>query len=221
MTTILWTDRRSRASGTVLGPEATISELYGWWRDNGRQLGRPLEDPVTASPSPGASVPPLVRVPGRPDAIVCDASSEPIIDLGDRTWRVQRIRFQNNPLYERVIIQLERTGRNRTDADTQVTVERFPISQLKDRMPNAPRPSRGGTILRIRMQGVNDAPNIRAFQPSGTGFVRELSVVKGKGMRSAVLSVAQGACYQVRVPIWGPSADGDERTASIFVDVRR
>ena len=53
-----------------------------------------------------------------------------------------------------------------------------------------------------------------------TELVREMSIVrKGTGW-AVVITSPKSTCYQVRIPIWGPSATGKERKAEIYIDLK-
>jgi len=218
---ILWTDQRNQTYGVVDGADADIATLFAWWRGNARPLGRATDEATTGPVEPTPSkAPPLVRVPGAPRAIVCNALSEPITDLWGRTWRVKNVDFLENPNYERVVINLERTGAVRNGNETAVTVERMPVSQLKAALPNAPSPRKGRTAIVVRMEGVKNAPNLLAYRPNSTDIIKELSIVKDGKSRAAVLGVTLEACYQVRIPVFGPSATGKERKAEVYIDLK-
>jgi len=205
----------------VDGADADIATLFAWWRGNARPLGRATDEATTGPVEPTPSkAPPLVRVPGAPRAIVCNALSEPITDLWGRTWRVKNVDFLENPNYERVVINLERTGAVRNGNETAVTVERMPVSQLKAALPNAPSPRKGRTAIVVRMEGVKNAPNLLAYRPNSTDIIKELSIVKDGKSRAAVLGVTLEACYQVRIPVFGPSATGKERKAEVYIDLK-
>ena len=45
--------------------------------------------------------------------------------------------------------------------------------------------------------------------------------MRGTGSRTAIVSLAGAGCYQVRIPVFGPSASGDEGLAEIFIDIPR
>jgi len=218
---ILWTDRRNQTYGVVDGADTDISSLFAWWRSNARPLGRDADGstPARVEPTP-SKAPSLVRVPGPPRAIVCTDLSEPIVDQWGRTWRVKNVDFLENPKYERVVINLERTGTVRNGNETAVTVERMPVPQLKAAVPNAPIPRKGRTAIVVRMEGVKNAPNLLAYRPSSTDIIKELSIVKDGKSRTAVLGVTREACYQVRVPVFGSSATGKERKAEVYIDLK-
>jgi hypothetical protein len=164
---------------------------------------------------------PLVRVPGAPNDVICTNLDEPIVDLHGRTWQRERVRFLDEPNYERVVLALQRTGRVREGRGAQVTVERMPVADLATEFPGAPRPRRGRTALVVRMDGVVQAPDLRGYRPEGLDLVRELSIVRGTRARTAILALAGDGCYQVRIPVFGPTATGNEDRAEIFVDIRR
>ena len=70
-------------------------------------------------------------MPGAPKAVSCAATSDVIPDEWDRAWKITTIDFRNRDGYERVVLNLERTGRNRTKWPTQAQIERMPNSQVK------------------------------------------------------------------------------------------
>jgi hypothetical protein len=71
------------------------------------------------------------------------------------------------------------------------------------------------------MQGVTQAPDLRAYRPQGIDLVKELSIVRGTRSRTAILSLNGDGCFQVRIPVFGPSASGGEERAEIFIDIPR
>jgi hypothetical protein len=146
---------------------------------------------------------------------------EPIVDSHGRTWQVERVRFLGRPDAERVVFVLRRTGRVRPGRGAEVSVDRMPVSEVASEVPGSSRPGRGSTALVVRMQGVTEAPDLRAYRPQGLDLVKELSLVRGTGSRTAILSLAGAGCYQMRIPVFGPSASGDEELAEIFIDVPR
>ncbi|MEA2026032.1 MAG: hypothetical protein U9O18_05015, partial [Chloroflexota bacterium] len=217
---IRWTDRRTQTFGVIEGTNGDISELYQWWRATARPLGRSVDAETDGPDGPTPSkAPPLVRVPGPPRAITCDAISEPIPDDWERTWRIKNIEFQIRGKTERVILNLERTGKNRKGKPTQAIIERMPVPQVADAVPGASRPKRGRTAIVVRLDGVRDAPDLRGYRPS-TDLVKELSIVRDGGSRVVILSTALDTCYQMRIPIWGPSATGNEDRAKVYIDLK-
>jgi hypothetical protein len=215
---LLWTDQRNNTYGVIGGTDAKTSELFKWWKSTGRALGRATTEPVEPTPGNGE---PLVRVPGNPRDISCAALSEPIPDVWGRTWTATKIDFLERPNYERVVIRLERAGKTRNGRDTEVIVERMPVSKLKRAVPNAPTPKRGKTAIVVRMNGLKSAPTLLGYRPSSTDIIKEFSLVKDGRSRAAVLSTLADTCYQVRVPIFGPSATGKERKAQIYIDLKK
>ncbi len=219
-----WTDTRSKTIGVADSLDPDLAQLYAWWKKNARKIGRPVDGGEVGGdavdPSPGEA-PPLVRVPGRPRQISCDDITEPILDTYNRKWRLNRVRFLNRAGYERVVLDLERTGANRSGTPTGITVRRVPISRLPDVAPGAPKPKRGRTAIVVQLDGVRDAPNLRAYRPTSTAISRELSIVRDGRSRTVVLAVPGNACYQVRVPVFGPSASGNEGRAEVFIDLKQ
>ena len=217
-----WTDTRSKTFGVVDSFDADLAQLYTWWKKNARKIGRPVDEGEVESTdtSPG-DAPPLVRVPGRPRQITCDDITEPILDTHNRKWRLNRVRFLNRGGYERVVLDLERTGANRSGTPTGITVRRVPVSRLSDVAPGAPKPKRGRTAIVVQLDGVRDAPNLRAYRPTSTAISKELSIVRDGRSRTVVVAVPGNACYQVRVPVFGPSAAGNEGRAEVFIDLKQ
>jgi hypothetical protein len=225
---ISWTDARTSTLGSVVGASDDIPALYGWWRSNGRALGRTDEPDTTTPPEdkkPEATPKPkrgkLVRVPGKPKAISCVAISDPIPDEWGRTWRLTTINFENERGYERVLLNLKRTGKNRSNTPTRALIERMPVSKVRNRVPTAPTPSRGRVAIVVDLDGVREAPRLRAFRPSGLDLVREVSVVRSDGGTSVVIAAPQRTCYELRIPIWGPNATGKEQQAQVFIDLKQ
>jgi hypothetical protein len=72
----------------------------------------------------------------------------------------------------------------------------------------------------VELEGVRAAPELRRYRPSSIDYVREMSIVRNNGGRTVVLSTPQATCYQVRIPIWGLAASGNERTANIYIDLK-
>ena len=226
---ILWTDQRTLLFGAVESADGEIPPLYDWWRATARRLGRSADDepskPDEQTPSgpqepTPTKVPRLVRVPGPPRAISCDAISDPIPDEWKRTWRIKNIDFEERGSYERVILNLQRTGKNRKGKPTRAIVERMPRSKLAKAVPGTPRSKRGSNAIVVRLDGVRDAPNLRGYRPSSTRLARELSIVRGPGSRTVVIATPKDTCYQVRVPIWGAAAKGNEDKAKVFIDLK-
>lgn len=219
---IRWTDQRTQVYGVATAADGNASQLFEWWRTTARPLGRPVEEGTFAPEEPAPSVEPgpLVRIPGAPQAITCDATGDPIADRWMRTWRVKNIEFLERRNYERVILNLVRTGRNRGGQPTQASIERMPVSRVPDAVPGASRPKRGRTAIVIRLDGIRQAPDLRRYRPSAMELARELSVVSGKGSRTVIISGPPDICYEMRIPVWGPSASGKERRAEIYIDLR-
>jgi hypothetical protein len=224
---ITWTDSRTDTMGVVEGTD-DISAIYDWWHANARRLGRG-EEPGTsaqAEPNPPKATPPpvqrrLVRVPGKPRAASCAPAGPTIPDEWDRKWRINRVTFQNETGYERVILQLERTGKNRGRKATEARTRRMTLSRMAEILPQAPKPRRGLIAIVVELDGVRNAPDLRGYRPSNIDLVREISIVRNDGGRAVVLTTPQATCYQVRIPVWGLAADGDERSASIFIDLKQ
>ena len=218
---IFWTDERMLMLGAVESSNGDIPELFQWWRATARPLGRAADERPDESQEPTPSkVPRLVRVPGPPRAISCEAISDPIPDEWKRTWRIKNVEFLERGNYERVVLNLERTGKNRKGQPTQAVVERIPVSRLGKVVPSAPRPKRGATAIVVRLGGVRDAPGLQGYRPKGLDLVKELSVVRDNGGRTVVISSPADTCYQVRIPIWGPGATGDENNAKVYIDLK-
>jgi hypothetical protein len=214
---VIWTDQRGRTLGRIEADDARVATLNSIWRNSGRGLGREIVP--DESPEPG-NVPPLVRVPGAPRNISCDATSAPIPDTYGRIWEVERVEVQERNGFERVIIRLNRIGNRQNVRDTQVVVERMPVGQVARRVPNASRPTAGRTAIVVNLEGVRQSPTVRRFRPSNTEIVRQVSVVRGGADTAAIISGPRDTCYQVRVPIFSPSATGRESSASVFIDLR-
>jgi hypothetical protein len=215
--TVAWTDSRSDLLGIARGVGPDIDALYGWWEDEAKPLGRVAA--TGASSEPGLDR--LVRVPGAPDDVICTNLAEPIVDSHGRTWGIERVRFIGRPEYERVVFDLRRRGRIDPDGRTEVTVDRTPVKDVPSEVRGASRPGRGRTALVVRMQGVTEAPALQAYRPQGVDLVKELSIVRNDRSHTAILSLNGDACYQVRIPVFGPSASGEEDRAEIFIDIPR
>jgi len=217
---VTWTDQRTQTFGIVQGTDDDLEALHGWWQRNARPLGRGIDVGGGDREQPSQPTRPFVRVPGPPGELVCVGTAEPIPDEWDRTWRIRNIEFLDRGDFERVILNLRRVGRNRQGQPTQATVEHMPVAQVRRSVPNASRPERGAIALVVRLDGVREAPDLRRYRPSSTTLVREMSVVPGQGTRTVVLSVTEDTCYQMRIPVWGASASGKERTAEVYIDLR-
>jgi hypothetical protein len=228
--TVWWTDGRTQTLGTIEGTSDDIASVFEWWRQVARPLGRSESDEtVPSGPEPSAkpeptqqpapSNQPFVRVPGPPRAITCDADADPIPDEWRRTWRIKNVELLERGGYERVVLNLVRTGRNRTNRPTQASIERVARSRVTRVVPNAPRPKRGGSALVIRLDGVRDGPDLRGYRPSNMDLASELSVVRDGDGRSVILSTPADTCYQMRIPVWGASASGKERRAEVYIDL--
>jgi hypothetical protein len=216
--TVSWTDSRSGLLGIARGSSPDLVALFSWWQDTGKALGRAADD--TPSTPPGDARP-FVRVPGAPTNVICSNLDEPIVDAHGRTWHLKQVRFQDGSDFERVVLALERAGRAREGQATAVTVERIPVSALASEFPGAPRPKDGRTALVVRMQGVTQAPDLRAYRPDGLALVQELSIVRGDRTRTALIALAGDGCYQVRVPAFGASAPAGADRAEIYIDTPR
>jgi hypothetical protein len=224
---VWWTDRRTQTFGIIEGTIADVAPIFEWWRTTARTWGR-LQDEDAAAPErprsteePTPTGPPaLVRVPGPPRAISCEATGESIPDEWGRTWRIKNIDLLERGGYERVVVNLVRTGRNRTDQPTQAGIERMPRSRVATAVPGAPRPRRGRTAIVVRLDGVREGPDLRGYRPSGTDLARELSVVRDDRGRVVIISVPPGTCYQLRIPVWGDSASGEEARAEVYIDLK-
>jgi len=215
-----WFDRRDPTYGVVEGDRPDLARLYGWWQENGRPIGRKASDEVASSPTPesDASAP---SVADAMTSVVCDATSQPIADAWGRRWSVSKVTFLDQPRFERVVFHLARTDGARKRGGAELKVEPIPVSRLQRLVPEAPRPRRGRTVLYIPLENFADAPTIRSYRPSGVDLVKEFSLVRSGGTATALVAVPGGACYRVRVPVWGPSATGNERVAKIFVDIQK
>ncbi len=197
----------------------SIGALFSWWQDDAKALGRAID--ADASSGTSGADRPFVRVPGAPNDVTCASLDEPIVDSHDRTWHLRQVRFVDGPNHERVVLALERAGRAREGQSTEVTVERMPVADLATEFPGAPRPKNGRTALVVRMQGVTRAPDLRAYRPDGLELVKELSIVRGDGSRTAILSLNGDGCYQVRIPVFGTSAPANADRAEVFIDIPR
>jgi hypothetical protein len=209
---LYWTDSRSDLLGIVRRPGSDVGTLYAWWADEAKPLGR------VADAAADTSVPDAERSPGPGSAngILCTSLPDPIVDPSDRTWRIQRVRFRDGPDSERILFDLERQGRVRSGRGARITLDRMPVSSVTAEVPGAKRPRRGRTALVVRMQGVTDAPDLRAYRPTGVDRVRELSIVRGDRSRTAILSLAGDGCYQVRFPVFGAA---DDTRAQLILDI--
>ena len=49
--------------------------------------------------------------------------------------------------------------------------------------------------------------------------VKELSMLRGGSSHDALVSVSGSGCYQVRVPVFGSSASGNEQKGEIYIDI--
>ena len=73
---VLWTDQRSKVFGRLEGEASDLADVFVWWHENARALGRPVETTPEATPKP-ANTKPFKRVPGDPRAISCSADQRP------------------------------------------------------------------------------------------------------------------------------------------------
>ncbi len=218
---IIWTDRRSQLLGRLDGPTDDLQDVFAWWQENARALGRPIDTGPEASPdSTTGGAARFVAVPGDPISISCEAVGEPIADEYGRIWSVDAVDFQERGDFERVIIQLDRVGTERNARNTQVVAERLPVSGLGRAVASAPTPQAGKTAIVVDLKGIRQAPDIRRFRPTATDLVKEFSLVPDGKSRAAVISTPKGTCYQVRVPVFGRSATGKERQAAVYIDLR-
>ncbi len=222
---ILWTDSRTETLGVIESTVDDIPAVHQWWRANARRLGR-VDDPAatpTAPSTPEATPRPagrkVVRVPGKPRAISCAATDTPIPDEWNRSWRIARVEFQNRAGYERVILNLERTGKNRTGTPTRAQISRMSVARAAEAVPKTAAPTRGRVAIVVDLDGVRGAPRLIRFKPKSIDLVKQMSIVKSVGGRTVVLSAPQGTCYQMRIPVWGANARGNEKKAEIFIDL--
>ena len=225
-----WTDARIGLLGSVEGTSDDVSALYAWWRSNARKIGRSADSAQVAPQKEAASNEPakpkpsplgkFVRVPGPPNAISCAANGPTVPDTFDRAWRLTTIDFQNRKGYERVILNLERVGKNNTKWPTEARVKRMPLSKVSKAVPKAPRSKRGNVGIVVKLDGVRDAPNLYSYRPKSLDYLKEVSLVRDGNGRALVLSSPQGTCYQVRIPVWAANATGKERNAEVFIDLR-
>jgi hypothetical protein len=224
---VWWTDRRTQMLGNIEGATADLVAVFEWWRTTARPLGRAATDEAAIPGRPDAGDEPLpsdrpalVRVPGPPRAVICDATGEPMPDAWGRTWRIRNIDLLERGGYERVVVNLVRTGKNRTSLPTQAAIEQKARSRITTAIPGAPRPKRGRAAIIVRLDGVRDGPDLRGYRPSGTDLARELSVVPYDGGRTVIISVPPDTCYQLRIPVWGASASGEEARAEVYIDLQ-
>ena len=223
---IRWTDARSDSLGIVERDDEDVAALYAWWRANGRPLGRTVDKPATPTTKPkdSAKATPaprkLVRVPGKPGNATCAASIAPIPDNFDRTWRITKVNFKNENGYERVVLQMARTGKNRSKTPTRTTVSRMSVNKLRNAYPKAPKPNKGKVAIVLGIDGIDDAPTLFNFKPSSLDYVKQLSIFKSNGGYTTVIAAPEGTCYQVRIPIWSAAATGNERKAEIYIDLK-
>ena len=161
-----------------------------------------------------------MRVPGKPRAATCSGSIFTVADEWDRTWRINRVKVENKTGYERVTLQLIRTGKNKSKTPTQARAQRMSVSDVTKKVANASKPGLGRIAFVIDLDGIDDAPGIRSYRPSGVNLVKEISVVKSPGGRTVIISAPLGTCYQMRIPVWGTNATGKEQRAEIFIDLQ-
>ena len=159
-------------------------------------------------------------MPGKPRAATCSGSIFTVPDDWDRTWRVNKVKVENKNGYERVIVTLLRTGRNRSKTDTEARAQRMDVVDVPKAVSSASRPGLGRIAFVVELDGITDAPNIRGYRPSGVNLVKEISLVKRGNGRALVVSAPLGTCYQMRIPVWGANASGKEQRAEIFIDLK-
>ena len=231
---VRWTDSRIDLLGVVESTSDDIPALFQWWRENARRLGRadagstdastPEATPKPATPKPRVTPKPtpgkLIRVPGKPRAATCSGAIFRVPDEWDRTWRINKVKVENKSGYERVILQLLRTGKNGGKPRTRALAQRMSSSDVNKAVPSAPRPSVGGISIVVELKGIDDGPRIRRYRPTGVNLVKEISVVGSGNSRTVIVSVPQGTCYQMRIPVWGPNATGKEQRAEVFIDLQ-
>jgi hypothetical protein len=219
---IRWTDTRSGNLGVVVSETDDLAALHEWWEANARPLGRGLADQARATektrkPTPAPRK--LVRVPGKPGNATCARTIAPIQDEWGRTWRITKVNFRNEVGYERVVVQLERTGKNRSAKPTQAKVARMTLNGLRRTHANAPKPTKGKLAVVLDITGIDDGPTIYNYAPSGLDYVKQLSVFKNNGGYATSVTTPSAICYQVRIPIWSPAATGNEDRAEIYIDL--
>jgi hypothetical protein len=224
---IRWTDTRSDSLGVVEGADGDVAALYEWWRANARPLGRAAEtdettDQVTPekTPKPSLTNRKLVRVPGKPGNATCAASIDPIPDEWDRTWNITKVNFKNENGYERVVLHLDRTGKNRSAKPTKATVSRMSVNKLREAFPKVTRGAKGKVAIVLDIDGIDDAPTLFGYKPSGLDYVKQVWIFKSKGGYTMTLTAPQATCYQVRIPVWSSAATGTEKKAQIYIDLQ-
>ena len=226
---IRWTDTRSGTYGIVESATADLDTLHKWWRENARPLGRPAggatatdeaDDTAPATPKPTPKPGPLVRVPGKPNNATCKTSIDPISDEWDRTWNITTVNFENKNGYERVVINLQRSGKNRSTTPTRTAVKRMTAANLDANYRRAPTPTKGKLAIVLDIDGIDDSPTLFNFEPSNLDYMRQLSIFKSNGGYTTAITTPSAICYQVRIPVWSNAATGNERTAQIYVDLK-
>ena len=50
--------------------------------------------------------------------------------------------------------------------------------------------------------------------------MRQLSIFKSNGGYSVSITTPSAICYQVRIPVWGKAATGNEKSAQIYIDLK-
>ena len=161
-----------------------------------------------------------MRVPGKPRSATCAASIDPIPDEWGRSWNITKVNFKNENGYERVVLQMVRTGKNRSKTPTQAAVSRTSVNKLRKTVPKAPTPTKGQVAIVLEIDGIDDAPSLYNFQPSSLDYLKQISIVKTNGRWTVVLASPLATCYQVRVPIWSSAATGNEKSAQIYIDLK-
>ena len=159
-------------------------------------------------------------VPGAPKSATCSSTPITLPDEFDRTWRVTTIDYENHTGYERVVLNLSRKGKNRTNTPTQAVATRMRASDVAKSVPGVTKPSRGQVAVAIELDGMTDAPGLYRYHPRGVDLVKEVSVARGGGGWNVVITSPQHTCYEMRIPKWAHNATGKEQGAKIFIDFK-
>lgn len=217
---IRWTDMRTGMYGVLDATDADLDGVYGWWRSNGRRLGR-ATDNTSSGPvaTPRLTIPPTTGEPGQPTSFSCE-DGVPVVDPLDRKWKITQVSFRRAGANERVIYHLEREGKAEP-AQTSVMVA---LSDIDD--PDLPLdsgvepPNTGDTALTLYFgPGIRDATGLKHYAPRGVQVVKDLSLYRNPGdFTVSSIGVTGSGCYQLRVPAF-EDLQANALKAEIYLDI--
>jgi hypothetical protein len=170
----------------------------------------------TLRPNAAPAREPAPAVAG-PSGWVCEGIAR-IADPRGREWRVVRVRAVERGSFERVALDLQRTGTG--DGPTRASARSFGTADIRDVIPRADRPSSGRTTIGVNLAaGFDGTVAITGFRPRGTEVVREVSTYPAaSGSAWVAISTSGDGCVRLDAPAWRRDVATD--SATLTVDVR-